>query len=91
MPTQFSGAKRSDTKELMDLPLKEVKCAKAGCCIWIAGRDLLGFLARPGPDHVYPQLAVGGRSLEEYSPSVVLLFHPDQVLVETNGPLLSRA
>ena len=74
----------------MDFPLEKIKSAEAGFRVRVAGSYALGLFPGARPDHVYPQLAVGAWAGEEYSPGLVLLLHPDQVLVKTDGLLLTR-
>src|ERR1043166_6200688 len=90
MRLQFRGGKRPNAEDLVHFPLDDLESGKPGLRIGIAGGDALGLLARRRANHVNAELAVGARPGEKDATALMLLFHPDKMLVESHGPLLAR-
>jgi hypothetical protein len=90
VPAQFGFGERSGAENLMNLPFEEIESAKACFCVRIACGDAFGFFFGAGADDVHSKLPICRGAGKKYPPGVVLLFHPDEVLVETHRPLSAR-
>jgi hypothetical protein len=74
----------------MHLPFKQFEGAKSRRCIGITSGNLLCFLLRLRTNDVDSVFSIGGWSGKQNFPRMMLLLHPDQVLIKINRPLVSR-
>src|SRR5690349_19302014 len=90
MGAHFSRRKWPDSHDLMHLPFKQFEGAKSGRRIRVTGGDLFCFLLRVRTNDIDSVSPVGSRSGKQNLPRMMLLLHPDQVLVKRDRPLVAR-
>src|SRR5215216_2993604 len=86
---QLGSAEWTDAHDLMDLPLEQLEGATAGRGVRIAAGDALGFLPRSSADEVHPDLPVRRGTGQHNRAGLVLLLHPDEMLVQRDRPLVA--
>src|SRR5262249_8453878 len=86
---QLGGAEWADAHDLVDLPLEQLEGAAARRGVGIAAGNALRFLWRIGADQVHPDLSVRRGAGQDDLAGVVLLLHPDEMLVERDRPLVA--
>src|SRR5262245_24153878 len=87
---QSRGRKWPCAHDLVHFPLDQLESRKASHRVGIACGDLLSLLPRSSADNVNTELAIGRRTREENFSAFMLLFHPDQMLVQGDSPLFAR-
>jgi len=87
---QFGRRKSPDAHDLVDFPFEKIKSAKTGGGVRVALRYLVRFLFGTGSYDVHAQLSVCRRSIKKYSSRLVLLFHPNEMLIQIDGPFFTR-
>src|SRR4051812_32132734 len=87
--SQSSGGEGAGAHDLMNLPFDQIEGREAGSRVRIARGDALRLITGRRSDEIHAELAVGRRTREDDAARLVLLFHPDEVLVEADGPLVA--
>src|SRR5512135_812875 len=83
-------AERTDAHDLMHLPFEQVESGKTRGRIRIAGGDLFGLRSVAAANHVDAVLAIRRRPGKKNLARFMLLLHPDQMLIQSDRPLLAR-
>src|SRR5947208_3929742 len=86
---QFRRRERAHAHDLVKFPFEEIEGTESRCCIWITGRDFLGLVLGIGTYYINTEFPISRGTREENRSGFMLLFHPNQMLVQTHRPFFT--